>query len=101
MEQQQQLQFEEAEKIMSWREMHTGVYIFVDKEMQGVNKWMKPITVVTLKQQVGGPSTKYYAPPSLHYGLESQPNTKYIKYEGVAVSKTGYQFPVFKYASGV
>ena len=57
--------------------------------------------VVTLKQQVGGPSTKYYAPPSLHYGLESRPNTKFIKYEGVAVSNGGYQFPVFKYASGV
>ena len=95
------MQFEGAEQIMSWREMQRGVYIFVDKETRGVNKWMKPIIVVTLKQQVGGPSTKYYAPPSLHYGLESRPNTKFIKYEGVAVSNGGYQFPVFKYASGV
>ena len=55
---QQQVQFEEAEKILSWREMQPGVYILVDKEMRGVNKWMKPINVVTLKQQVGGPSTK-------------------------------------------
>ena len=98
---QQQVQFEEAEQILSWREMQPGDYIFVDKEMRGVNKFMKPITVVTLKQQVGGPSTKYYAPPSLHYGLESWPNTRFIRYEGVAVSKTGYQFPIFKYASGV
>ena len=98
---QQQVQFEEAEQTLSWREMQPGVYIFVDKEMRGVNKWMKPITVVTLKQQVGGPSTKYYTPPSLHYGLESLPNTRFIRYEGVTVSKSGYQFPVFKYASGV
>ena len=67
----EQQHFEEAEQILSWREMQPGVYIFVDKEMRRVNKWMKSITVVTLKQQVGGPSTKYYAPPSLHYGLES------------------------------
>ena len=95
------MQFEEAEQTLSWREMQPGVYIFVDKEMRGVNKWMKPITVVTLKQQAGGPSTKYYAPRSLHYGLESLPNTRLIRYEGVTVSKGGYQFPVFKYSSGM
>ena len=98
---QQQVQFEQAEQILSWREMQRGVYIFVDKETRGVNKWMKPIIVVTLKQHAEGPPIKFYAPASLHYGLESKPNTTFIKYEGVDVSKSGYQFPVFKYASGV
>ena len=97
---QQQLQFEEAEKIMSWRDMQVGgVYIFVEKETRGVNKWMKPITVVTVKQHADGLPIRFYAPASLHYGLESKPFTKFIRYEGVAVSATGNQFPVFKYAS--
>ena len=95
------MQFEEAEQILGWREMQPGTDIFVDKETRGVNKWMKPITVVTLKQQPGGPSTKYYAPPSLYYGLESRPNTMWIRYEGMSVSESGYQYPVFKYASGI
>ena len=79
--------------------MQPGTYIFVDKEMRGFSKWMKPISVVTLKENVGALPIKYYAPPLLHYGLESRPNTQWIKYEGVAVSQNGYQYPVFKYAS--
>jgi len=94
-----QLNFEEAEQIFGWREMRTGTYVFVDKEVRGMNKWMKPITVVTLKEHVGAQPIKYYAPPSLHYGLDSRPNTTWIKYEGLAESPSGYQYPVFKYAS--
>ena len=96
----QQLQFEEAEKILSWRDLQVqGVYILVEKETRGVNKWMKPITVVTVKQHADGPPIRFYAPASLRYGLQSKPYTRFIKYEGVAVSATGNQFPVFKYAS--
>jgi len=45
-----QLNFEEAEQIFAWRELWARIYIFVDKEVRGMNKWMKPITVVTLKE---------------------------------------------------
>jgi len=79
--------------------MQPGVYIFVDKEVRGMNKWMKPISVVTLKEEIGGPTTKYYAPASLHYALGNRPKTLWIKYEGVNISQNGYQYPVFKYAS--
>ena len=94
-----QLNFEEAEHIFGWRQMRPGTYAFVDKEVRGMNKWMKPISVVTLKEHVGAPPIKYYAPPSLHYGLESRPNTQWIKCEGMSVSQTGYQYPIFKYTS--
>jgi len=79
--------------------MQPGVYIFVDKEVRGMNKWMKPITVVTLTKEIGGPMTKYYAPPSLHYALENRPKTVWITFEGVKNSENGYLYPVFKYAS--
>ena len=96
----QQLHFEEAEQIMSWRDLQVqGVYMFVEKETRGMNKWHKPITVVTVKQHADGPPIKFYAPASLHFGLQSKPFTRFIKYEGVAVSQNGNQFPVFKYAS--
>ena len=96
---QQQLQFQQTEQILSWRDLQMGIYIFVGKETRGVNKWMKPITVVTVKQHDDGPPIKFYAPASLHYGLESKPFTRFIKYEGVAASNSGYQYPVFKFAS--
>ena len=95
----QELLFEEAEKILSWRDLQVhGVYMFVEKETRGMNKWHKPITVVTVKQHPEGPPIKFYAPASLHYGLQSKPFTRFIKYEGVAASQNGNQFPVFKYA---
>jgi len=50
----EQKQFEEAEKILSWRDMQPGVYIFVDKEVRGMNKWMKPRSVVSLKEKSEG-----------------------------------------------
>ena len=59
---------------------------------------MKPITVVTLKKELGGPMTKYYASLSLHYALDNRPHTRWIKYEGVSLSKSGYQLSVFKFA---
>ena len=93
-----QLQFKQAEQILSWRDLPTGVYIFVGKETRGLNKWMKPITVVTVKQHPEGVPIRFYAPASLHYGLENRQWTKYIEYEGVAASNSGYQFPVFKFA---
>ena len=80
---QQQLQFEEAEKIMSWRDMQVGgVYIFVEKETRGMNKWHKPISVVTVKQHADGPPIKFYAPASLHYELERRAFTRFIRYDG-------------------
>jgi len=91
--------FEEAERICRWREMQPGYWYFVSKEVRGMNKWQKPITVVTVKFNLGGPSIKFYAPPSLHYGLESRPDTTVILYEGMVRSETGYLYPKFKYAS--
>ena len=98
---QHQLQFEEAEKILSWRDLQVqGVYMFVGKETRGMNRWNKPITVVTVKRSDDGPPIKFYAPASLHYGLESRPYTRFIRYDGLALSHNGHnQFPVFKYAN--
>ena len=60
---------------------------------------MKPISVVTVKLELGGPSIKFYTTPSLHYGLENRPDRTVIWYEGLALSKSGHQFPKFKYVS--
>jgi len=79
--------------------MEPGYWYFIDKEVRGMNKFMKPITFVTVKLKLGGPSIKFYAPPSLHYGLESRPHTTVISYERLAESEFGYQYPKFKYAS--
>ena len=87
----------EAEHIYGWREMKPGYWYYVSKEVRGINKFMKPISVVTVKLSIGGPSIKFCAPPSLHYGLDSRPDTTVILYEGLAES--GYQYPKFKYAS--
>ena len=89
---QQQVQFEEAEKIMSWREMHQGVYSYQGIAYRGTNDYKKPISVVTLD------NLKFYAPPSLYWELIRRPETRFVKYEGVQTSATGYQYPVFKFA---
>ena len=94
-----QKRFEEAEHIFGWREMKPGYWYFINKEVRGMNKWQKPITVVAVKLTIGGPSIKFYVPPSLHFGLESKPDTTAILYEGMVQSETGYQYPKFKYAS--
>jgi len=94
-----QKKFEEAEHIFGWREVEPEYWYFINKEVWGMNKWQKPIAVVTVKLQVGGPSIKFYAPPSLHFGLDSRPDTTVILYEGMVESKSGYKYPKFKYAS--
>ena len=97
---QEQLHFEEAEKILSWRDLQVGsVYMLVGKETRGMNKWHKPISVVTVKQHADATPIKLYAPASLHYELERRAFTRFIRYDGVAVSQNGNQFPVFKYAN--
>ena len=83
----EQKKFEEAERICGWREMQPGYWYFVSKEVRGMNKW-----------NLVGPSIKCYAPPSLHYELESRPDTTVILYGGMVRSKTGYMYPKFKYA---
>jgi len=93
-----QKEFDEAEHIFGWREMKPGYWYFIDKEVRGINKYMKPISVVTVKLSIGGASIKFYAPPSLHYGLDSRPDTMVILYEGLAKSESGHQNPKFKYA---
>ena len=94
-----QKNFEEVEHIFGWREMKPGYWYFIDIEVRGMNKWQKPIAVVTVKLKLGGPSIKFYAPPSLHFGLDSRPDTTVILYEGMVESQSGYKYPKFKYAS--
>ena len=48
-------QFEEAERIYGWREMEPGYWYYIGMETRGTNKWNKPITVVTVKLEHGGP----------------------------------------------
>ena len=48
-----------------------------------MNKWDKPITVVSVKLDMCGPTIRFYAPPSLYYGLKSKPETTMILYEGM------------------
>jgi len=94
----EQKKFEEAERIFGWREMEPGYWYFVSLEVRGMNKWNKPITVVTIKLKLGGPSIKFYAPPSLYYGLNSRPDTTVIWYEGLVQSQSSHFYPKFKYA---
>ena len=49
----QQLQFEEAEKILRWREMRLGVYKFHGIEYRGENSYGRPISVITLETDEG------------------------------------------------
>jgi len=66
-------------------------------ETRGMNKWDKPITVVSVKLDLGGPTIKFYAPPSLYYGPRSKPETTIILYEGLVEGANGF-FPRYKYA---
>ena len=77
---QKQLQFEEAEKILSWREMRPGVYKHLGIEHRGINDYGRPISVITLETREG--IKMYYAPASLYWDLKSRPQTGFIKYEG-------------------
>jgi len=89
--------FEDAEHIIGWRDMAPGYWYYIGKESRGTNKWGKPITVVSVKLQQGGATIRFYAPPSLFYGLESKPNTTVILYEGLVEGVNGF-FPKYKYA---
>jgi len=91
--------FEEAERICGWREMEPGYWYYIGMEVRGINKWNKPIAVVTVKLNLGGPSIKFYAPGSLYYGLTSRPNTTAILYEGLVQGVSGSLYPKFKYAA--
>jgi len=90
--------FVEAERIIGWREMEPGYWYYIGMETRGVNKWDKPITVVSVKTELGGPTISFYAPPSLYYGLKSMPNTTIIMYEGMFPSASGGMYPKYKYA---
>ena len=43
--------WEESEKILSWREMQTGVYRYHGIEHRGTNDYGRPISVVTLERK--------------------------------------------------
>ena len=77
----QQLQLEEAEKFLSWRE----------------NGYGRPISVITLVSKEG--VKMYYAPASLYWNLKNRlSETNFIKYEETQTSERGYEDPVFKFA---
>ena len=73
-------QWEEAEKILSWREMHPGVYRCHGNECHGTNDYGRPVSVITLETKEG--VKMYYAPASLFYDLNRRSETSFIKYEG-------------------
>jgi len=91
--------FEEAEHIYRWREIEPGYWYYIGMEVRGINKWNKPISVVTVKLNLGGPSIKFYAPASLYYELKSRSNTTVILYEGLNQGMSGNFYPKFKYAA--
>ena len=45
------MEWEEAEKILSWREMQPGVYTYHGIEHRGTNDYGRPISVVTLERE--------------------------------------------------
>ena len=90
-------QWEEAEKILSWREMQQGVYKYHCIEYRGTNDYGRPISVITLETKGEGVKM-YYVPASLYWDLKRRSETSFIKYEGTQTSKKGYEYPVFKFA---
>ena len=91
----QHLQFEEAKKILSWREMCPGVYKYHNIEYHGTNDYGRPISVVT--EDVTEVVKMYYAPSSMYWALKNR-QTSLIKYEGAQTSAKGYEYPVLKFA---
>ena len=89
------MEFEETEKILSWREMQPGVYRYHGIERRGTNDYGRPISVVTLEKEG---VKMYYAPASLYWDLKNRSETNLIKYEGAQTSAKGYEYPVFKFA---
>ena len=55
----QQLQFEESEKILSWQNMLPGIYKYHNIERRGTNSYDRPISVITL--ETGKGVKMYYA----------------------------------------
>ena len=88
-------QWEEAEKILSWREMQPGVYKNHGIEHRGTNDYGRLISMVTLEREG---VKMYYAPASLYWDLKNRSETNFIKYEGMQTSEKGYEYPVFKFA---
>ena len=89
------MEWEEAEKISSWREMRPGVYSYHGIEYRGTNDYGRPISVVTLEREG---VKMYYAPSSLYWDLKNRSETNFIKYEGAQTSVKGYEYLVFKFA---
>ena len=87
--------WEEAEQILSWREMHPGEYRYHGIEHRGTNDYGRPISVVTLEREG---VKRFYAPSSLYWNLKNRPETNFIKYEGNQISEKGYEYPVFKFS---
>ena len=90
------MEWEEAEKILSWREMQPGVYSYHGIEHRGTNDYGRPISVVTLERE--DEKHMYYAPSSLYWDLNNRSETNFIKYEGNQISAKGYEYPVFKFS---
>ena len=59
----QALRFEEAEKILSWRDMRQDIYRYHGIEHRGTNDYGRPISVITLETEEG--NIMFYAPASL------------------------------------
>ena len=87
--------WEEAEKILSWREMQPGAYRYHSIEHRGTNDYGRPISVVTLEREG---VKMYYALSSLYWELKNRSETNFIKYEGTQTSEKGYEYPLFKFA---
>ena len=88
-------QWEEAEKILCWREMQLGEYRYHGIEYRGTNDYGRPISVVTLEREG---VKRCYAPSSLYWNLKNREGTNFIKYEGTQTSEKGYEYPVFKFS---
>ena len=89
------MEWEEAEQILSWREMQPGEYRYHGIEHRGTNDYGRPISVVTLEREG---VKRLYAPSSLYWNLKNRPETSFIKYEGNQISEKGYEYPVFKFS---
>ena len=88
-------QWEESEKILSSREMQTGVYRYHGIEYRGTNDYGRPISVVTLEREG---VKRFYAPSSLYWDLKNRAETNFIKYAGNQISEKGYEYPVVKFS---
>ena len=60
--------WEESEKILSWKEMQTGVYSYHGIERRGTNDYGRPISVVTLER--GGVKKNVLCPCIIVLGPE-------------------------------